>query len=93
MTYERRGSQPGWVGNAGCVFRNPDARSAGWLIDSAGCKDERCGGVFVSPRHANFFENDGTGSAEDVRRLVERVRGKVRVAHGVELEIEVRRWV
>ena len=90
---ERRGSQPGWVGNAGCVFRNPDARSAGWLIDSAGCKDERSGGVFVSPRHANFFENDGTGSAEDVRRLVERVRDKVRAAHGVELEIEVRRWV
>jgi len=90
---ERRGSQPGWVGNAGCVFRNPDARSAGWLIDNAGCKEERSGGVFVSPRHANFFENDGTGCAEDVRRLVERVRDRVRVVHGVELEIEVRRWV
>ncbi len=89
---ERRGSQPGWVGNAGCVFRNPDARSAGWLIDNAGCKEERSGGVFVSPRHANFFENDGTGCAEDVRRLVERVRDRVRVVHGVELEIEVRRW-
>jgi len=89
---ERRSAQPGWTGNAGCVFRNPEQASAGRLIDSAGCKGLRCGGVFVSDRHANFFENDGSGCADDVYRLVDRVRARVADVHGAELHMEVRRW-
>jgi UDP-N-acetylmuramate dehydrogenase len=89
---ERRRSQPGWVGNAGCVFKNPKGSAAGRLIDSAGCKGLRSGDVVVSPRHANFFENTGSGSASDVLRLVDLVRDRVRREHGVELELEVRRW-
>ncbi len=89
---ERLGSQPGWVGNAGCVFKNPAGRSAGQMIDDAGFKSEREGGIVVSPRHANFFENAGGGTADDVDRLVNRVRDAVHRAHGVELEMEVKRW-
>ena len=89
---ERRASQPGWVGNAGCVFRNPEGHSAGRLIDSADCKGMRVGGLFVSPHHANFMENDGGGSESDVERLVEQVRDRVRKVHDLELEMEVRRW-
>jgi len=89
---ERRAAQPGWVGNAGCVFKNPAAGGAGRLIDTAGCKGMRSGPLFVSPRHANFFENAGGGRAEDVDRLVDLVRDRVRRVHGVELEMEVRRW-
>jgi UDP-N-acetylmuramate dehydrogenase len=89
---ERRLSQPGFVGNAGCVFKNPPNDSAGRLIDTAGCKGLREGGVHVSPIHANFFQNDGSGSEGDVCRLVDRVRERVRQVHGVELEMEVRRW-
>ncbi len=89
----RRNSQPGWVGNAGCVFRNPEGDNAGRLIDAAGCKGEREGGIIVSPIHANFFENpEGIGTASDVERLVERVRKRVAAVHGVELNWEVRRW-
>jgi len=91
---ERRKSQPGWVGNAGCVFRNPDGDNAGRLIDSAGCKGQREGGIVVSPIHANFFENpEGQGTADDVERLVEKVRARVLAVHGVELQWEVRRWM
>lgn len=89
---ERLDSQPGWVGNAGCVFRNPVGGSAGRMIDEAGCKSLREGGVFVSARHANFIENDGTGTADDVRRLVDRIRNRVARAHGVDLSMEVRLW-
>jgi UDP-N-acetylmuramate dehydrogenase len=92
LVRERKASQPGWVGNAGCIFKNPPGHAAGRLIDAAGCKGLRVGGVFVSPRHANFFENDGTGTASDVLLLVDAVRDRVRRAHGVELEMEVRRW-
>ncbi|MHC4549114.1 MAG: UDP-N-acetylmuramate dehydrogenase [Planctomycetota bacterium] len=89
---ERRRTQPGWVGNAGCVFRNPTGASAGQLIDSAGCKGLRVGAVHVSQVHANFFLNDGSGTEGEVRRLAHRVRERVRRLHGHELEWEVRRW-
>jgi UDP-N-acetylmuramate dehydrogenase len=89
---ERRTSQPGWVGNAGCVFRNPKEGSAGRLIDASGCKGLREGSVFVSNTHANFIENDGNGTESDVRRLIDRVRACVDKAFDVELEMEVRQW-
>jgi UDP-N-acetylmuramate dehydrogenase len=92
LVRERRRSQPGWVGNAGCVFKNPKGDAAGRLIDTAGCKGLRAGGVHVSAVHANFFENDGTGTEGDVLRLVDLVRDRVRRVHGKELELEVRRW-
>ncbi len=92
LVQERRRSQPGWVGNAGCVFKNPKGDAAGRLIDASGCKGLRSGAVFVSNRHANFFENGGEGTASDVLRLVDLVRDRVRRAHGVDLELEVRRW-
>jgi UDP-N-acetylmuramate dehydrogenase len=92
LVRERKASQPGWVGNAGCVFKNPPGHAAGRLIDAAGCKGLRAGGVVVSGRHANFFENDGAGTASDVLRLVDLVRDRVRRAFGIDLEMEVRRW-
>jgi UDP-N-acetylmuramate dehydrogenase len=92
LVHERRTSQPGWVGNAGCIFKNPPGHSAGRLIDAAGCKGLRSGGILVSHRHANFFENAGNGTASDVLRLVDLVRDRVGRSAGVELEMEVRRW-
>jgi UDP-N-acetylmuramate dehydrogenase len=89
---ERRRCQPGWRGNAGCVFRNPDGASAGRLIDEAGGKQMRVGRISVSRIHANFFLNEGGGTEGEVQRLVHRVRERVRRVHGIELEWEVRRW-
>jgi UDP-N-acetylmuramate dehydrogenase len=89
---ERRRSQPGWIGSAGCVFRNPPGASAGRLIDEAGGKRMRVGRIKVSPIHANFIINEGGGTEGEVQRLVHRVRERVREVRGVELEWEVRRW-
>jgi UDP-N-acetylmuramate dehydrogenase len=89
----RREHQPGGQ-NAGSVFTNPPgeppANSAGWLIDTAGCKGRRWGSAMVSPKHANFIQADDSGSADDVRALLEIVRAEVARVHGVELETEVR---
>ena len=46
----------------------------------------------VSDKHANFFINAGAASCADMLQLVEYVRGRVRQAHGVELENEVDFW-
>jgi len=85
----RRAHQPGGS-NAGSVFTNPPGDSAGRLIDACGLKGLRIGTAEVSPKHANFIQADRGGSAEDVRRVMDRVRREVAAATGVELTTEVR---
>ena len=42
LARKRRGSQPREA-SAGCIFKNPEEVSAGWLIDQAGLKGESVG--------------------------------------------------
>ena len=85
----RRAHQPGGA-NAGSVFTNPPGDSAGRLIDACGLKGLRIGSAEVSPKHANFIQADRGGSADDVRRVMDRVRAEVLAATGTELATEVR---
>ena len=87
LTYRER-SQPWTERTAGCMFKNPPGEYAGRLIDLAGLKGFRVGGVKVSEKHANFFVNEG-GTADDAIRLIEYVRDRVRRAFGIELEVEI----
>jgi UDP-N-acetylmuramate dehydrogenase len=95
----RKRTQPLESPSAGCIFQNPDPAadrvppgvpaSAGALVDRAGLKGEREGGALVSPAHGNFIVNDGTATAADIRRLIERCRRSVRERFGVELRDEI----
>ena len=85
----RRENQPGGS-NAGSVFTNPAGDSAGRLIDAAGLKGHRVGYAHVSPKHANFFQADEGGSADDVVALIEEVQRLVEERMGVRLEPELR---
>ena len=88
----------------GSVFKNPSGpswkreggpRTAGQLIEAAGLKGVRVGGVQVSPMHANYFVNTGNATAADVRALIERVQIEVESRYQVQLEPEVKligRW-
>ena len=84
----RREHQPGGQ-NAGSVFTNPANDSAGRLIEAAGLKGFRVGSAFVSPKHANFFQADEGGSANDVRALILEVQRRVEEIHGVRLRPEL----
>ncbi|MFH1331141.1 MAG: UDP-N-acetylmuramate dehydrogenase, partial [Actinomycetota bacterium] len=83
-------NQPGGTVNAGSVFKNPPGDAAGRLIDQAGLKGLRVGGVTVSDKHANFFVADDSASAQDLYYLVAVVRERVRERTGITLEPEVR---
>ena len=84
----RREHQPGGQ-NAGSVFTNPPNDSAGRLIEAAGLKGFRMGSAYVSPKHANFFQADEGGSANDVRALILEVQRRVEEIHGIRLHPEL----
>ena len=95
----RKRTQPLETPSAGCIFQNPEPGrdrmpdgmpwSAGALVDGAGLKNLAIGGARVSPTHGNFIVNDGSATATDIRRLIERCRIAVRDRFGVELREEI----
>ncbi len=78
--------------SAGCIFKNPHGSSAGLLIDRAGLKGFRVGGARISERHANFIVADNAARSEDVLRLIDEARDRVRRDANVELELEIQIW-
>jgi len=85
----REANQPIRERTGGSTFKNPPGASAWKLIDQAGCRGLRVGGAKVSEMHCNFLINDGNATAEDIERLGETVRARVREAMGVMLEWEI----
>ena len=88
----KKSSQPMDSRNAGCVFKNPRAMSAGALIDKAGLKGTRVGGAVVSERHANFLVAEPGATSKDVLELIDLVKAKIDERFGVELELELQIW-
>ena len=86
---QRNSYQPIGSLSCGCMWRNPKEAPAGKLIDEAGMKGAKAGGISVSQSHANFMVNDGTGKVGDVLELMARVKKRVKEKFGVELEPEI----
>ena len=74
----------------GCVFVNPEGRSAGALIDGCGLKGTRIGGAKVSELHANFILNEG-GTSGDVAALIAHIQKIVCERTGILLREEIQR--
>ena len=94
MRTRRKEAQPGGIKTFGSTFKNPDdvraeGRSAGVLLDEAGCRGLAVGGARFSEKHANFVENAGEATTADVIALMAEGRRRVRERFGVELEPEV----
>jgi UDP-N-acetylenolpyruvoylglucosamine reductase len=90
----RREAQPSGIKTFGSTFKNPEdpraeGRSAGVLLDEAGCRGLAAGGARFSDKHANFVENTGDATTADVIALMAEGRRRVRERFGVELEPEV----
>ena len=94
MRARRKEAQPSGIKTFGSTFVNPDdpraeGRSAGVLLDEAGCRGLERGGARLSPKHANFVENAGWATAADVLAVMAAARRKVHERFGVVLEPEV----
>jgi UDP-N-acetylmuramate dehydrogenase len=94
MRAQRREAQPSGIKTFGSTFKNPDdpraeGRSAGMLLDAAGCRGLQVGGARFSEKHANFVENIGEATTADVIALMAEGRRRVRERFGVALEPEV----
>jgi UDP-N-acetylenolpyruvoylglucosamine reductase len=94
MRERRREAQPSGIKTFGSTFKNPEderaeGRSAGQLLEAAGCRGLRQGGARFSEKHANFVENDRDATTADVLALMAAGRRRVFDRFGVELEPEV----
>jgi UDP-N-acetylmuramate dehydrogenase len=87
---KRHGSQPPGA-SLGSMFKNPAGDYAGRLIEAAGLKGHRIGGVQISPIHANFFVNDENATASDIDGLIRLAQQTVYERSGVKLELEIER--
>lgn len=95
MRGRRREAQPSGIKTFGSTFKNPEdpraeGRSAGQLLEAAGCRGLSVGGARFSPKHANFVENAGDATTADVLAVMAEGRRRVKERFGVELEPEVR---
>ncbi len=88
----RKANQPTDLPSCGSVFLKPEGDFAGRLIEAAGLKGRRIGGIQVSEKHANFFVNIGNGTANDALALVELVEHEVFEKFGVKLTREFEIW-
>jgi UDP-N-acetylenolpyruvoylglucosamine reductase len=94
MRGKRREAQPSGIKTFGSTFKNPEderaaGRSAGQLLEAAGCRGLRRGGARFSEVHANFVENEGSATTDDVLALMAEGRRRVHEQSGVVLEPEV----
>ncbi|MFH1621883.1 MAG: UDP-N-acetylmuramate dehydrogenase [Candidatus Omnitrophota bacterium] len=77
--------------NAGCIFKNPSKQiSAGKLIEDCGFKGFSIGGAMVSKRHANFILNFNRATANDVIKLINRIKRRVKDKFGIKLKEEIK---
>jgi UDP-N-acetylmuramate dehydrogenase len=94
MRRRRHEAQPSGIKTFGSTFKNPEderaeGRTAGQLLEAAGCGGQEVGGARFSAKHANFVENAGGATTADVLELMAAGRRRVHERFGVVLEPEV----
>jgi hypothetical protein len=62
---------------------------AAWFLEACGARGMRLGGIVVADYHANLIYNDGSGTANDIRQLIHRLKRDARRRFHILLEEEV----
>jgi UDP-N-acetylenolpyruvoylglucosamine reductase len=86
----RKAAQPTNRRTFGSVFKNPEHElTAGRMLDACGLRGHTIGGARISPKHANFIENDDGARSADAMALIVEARRRALAQFGVRLEPEV----
>lgn len=91
----RTRTQPLKEWTCGCIFQNHHDVSrdvtcrAGLFIDIMGLKGLTIKNLQISPKHANFMENRGESSYEDVLQMIDVLKKELKLQFGVSFETEV----
>jgi len=88
MFNKMRDNQPN-LPSAGSCFKNPEGKSAGYLIEQVGLKGYTRGNMAFSSQHANFLVNLGNGRFEEAIELIALAKQKVKEQFNIELEEEI----
>ena len=87
---DRVAKQPIRSKTFGSIFRNPNNNFAAKLIEDVGLKGYEKGSVKISSQHANFMENTGLATYEEVKDMVLFIQQKVYEKFQIKLEPEVK---
>lgn len=89
--FKKKSKQPVTAWSGGCAFKNPsDTLAAGKLLEDAGFRGKKLGGMVFSPMHANFLVNSGTGTAAEALELMQMAQNEVFKRFGLLLEPELK---
>lgn len=80
-------TQPHQKTAGSCFKATRDGTPAWRLIDAAGLRGMRIGGVQISEKHANFLLNVERGTFEDIVALTKNIREKVPQIEGIEMRL------
>ncbi len=78
--------------SAGSLFKNPENKSAGKLLEEVGMKGFSINDASLFEKHANIVINKGNASYRDFEQLVNTAYFSVRDKFSIELEREVKFW-
>jgi UDP-N-acetylmuramate dehydrogenase len=101
----RGSTQPLSLPSSGCIFQNTlntdhlrelfpqfadrDLVPTGFLIDQAGLKGYKKGDLEVSAKHAAFIVNHGSGTAQELKEMIEYIKQIVKQKFDADLHEEV----
>ena len=84
-------SQPSQIKTCGSTFKNINKKKKAWeIIKAAGCENFKEGDAIISPKHCNFFVNNGNAKSTDIENLINKVKKRVHEKTGIKLELELK---
>lgn len=86
----RWAKQPREYPNCGSVFKRPEGRFVGPMLDELGLKGFNIGGAQISEKHSGFIVNVDNAKGSDILALINEVKLRVKEKFGLDLELEQR---
>ena len=86
----RWAKQPRDYPNCGSVFKRPQGKFVGPMLDELGLKGYQSGGACISEKHSGFIVNFDNAKGEDILNLIREVQKRVYDKFQILLEVEQR---